>query len=217
MKFLVLMLALAAAQDDFRENVIDNRGIDTYGAPAAPSLDAFSNQPQPTVDVQTGPWETVPTQGFSTVPVGNNYQQPGHSTINVYSEHPAAPALDTNVPAPVWDYQNGHYYQQPAYDTRHIPQPYAPNKVASPSLFNSNNLFIASMAALSIWVMIAVVSRVVLPLLKLSWATQSIADLFEKFLPSKEEVVAKGRSLAEVNSVARTVFEAIDKYNLLNE
>jgi len=212
------MLALASAQDDFRENV-NERGLDQYGAPAAPALDTFAPlpavlldapfQPQADVDVsytKHGPWVSVPSEGYSAVPVNANYDAPpssgSYSSFPVYAPEPAA--------YPVY---------APAYDTRYIPQPNGgyPVAAAPTTLFSTQNLFIASTATLTIWLLIATVTRVVLPMLHLSWAVKSVAALLGKFVPSQAEVVAKGRSLAEVSSVAGMVFEAIDKYNLLNE
>jgi len=274
MKFLVLLLALASAQEEFLEDTAEGKGL---GINAGISLNIGSSPAQPpaAAEPQTdyGQWETVPSEGYSAVPVPAgassynpvpspvqqggvptyNYPNPSYSTLPVYSTAPLQPvqpvdtygapaapvqsldtygapaapvqSLDTyGAPAApvqsVYTVESGqpvYVNQPPQYDTRnYIPPGNYQVATSSTGLFNTQNLFIASVGALSVWFLVAVVSRVVVPLLSASWMASALASVFGSVLKDTE-VMAEGRSLAQVSSVARVVFDAIDNYNQLNQ
>jgi len=261
MKFLFFLLAVASAQEEFLEDTAEGKGL---GINAGISLNLGSSPAQPPAPAEPqtdyGQWETVPSEGYSAVPVPAgastynpvpapvqqggvptyNYPNPSYSTLPVYSSaplqpvqsvdtygSPAAPvqSLDTyGAPAapvqPVYTVESGqplYLSQPPPYDTRnYIPPGNYQVATSSAGLFNTQNLFIASVGALSVWFLVAVVSRVVVPLLSASWMASALASVFGSVLKDTE-VMAEGRSLAQVSSVARVVFDAIDNYNQLNQ
>merc|ERR1711971_1160678 len=261
MKFLLFLLAVASAQEEFREDTAEGKGL---GINAGISLNLGSSPSKPPAAAEPhtdyGQWETVPSEGYSAVPVPAgassynpvsspvqqggvptyNYPNPSYSTLPVYSNAPlqAAQSVDTygapsaplqpvqpyGAPAApvqsVYTVESGqpvYVNQPPQYDTRnYIPPGNYQVATSSAGLFNTHNLFIASVGALSVWFLVAVVSRVVVPLLSASWMASALASVFGSVLKDTE-VMVEGRSLAQVSSVARVVFDAIDNYNQLNE
>jgi len=248
MKFLLFLLALASAQEEFLEDTAEGKGL---GINAGISLNLGSSPAQPPAAPEPqkdyGQWETVPSEGYSAVPVPAgastynpvsspaqqggvptyNYPNPSYSTLPVYSTAPLQPVqpVDTyGAPAApvqsVYTVESGqpvYVSQPPQYDTRnYIPPGNYQVATSSAGLFNTQNLFIASVGALSVWFLVAVVSRVVVPLLSASWMASALASVFGSVLKDTE-VMAEGRSLAQVSSVARVVFDAIDNYNQLNQ
>merc|ERR1711971_973483 len=246
MKFLLFLLAVASAQEEFREDTAEGKGL---GINAGISLNLGSSPSKPPAAAEPhtdyGQWETVPSEGYSAVPVPAgassynpvsspvqqgggptyNYPNPSYSTLPVYSNAPlqAVQPVDTyGAPsAPVQSVymvesgQPVYVNQPPQYDTRnYIPPGNYQVATSSAGLFNTHNLFIASVGALSVWFLVAVVSRVVVPLLSSSWMASALASVFGSVLKDTE-VMAEGRSLAQVSSVARVVFDAIDNYNQL--
>jgi len=257
MKILLFLLALASAQEEFLEDTAEGKGL---GINAGISLNIGSSPAQPpAAEPQTdyGQWETVPSEGYSAVPVPAgassynpvsspvqqggvptyNYPNPSYSTLPVYSTAPLQPVDTYGAPAApvqsvdtygapaapvqsVYTVESGqpvYVSQPPQYDTRnYIPPGNYQVATSSAGLFNTQNLFIASVGALSVWFLVAVVSRVVVPLLSASWMASALAGVFGSVLKDTE-VMAEGRSLAQVSSVARVVFDAIDNYNQLNQ